>query len=182
MSTWSLTTDKAYLSDSSITNIYKSFTHKMAAKPAGIHMERNYVTVTRACRVDIRVEVASLGCSEHQTGQCVITERRQHTLGHQEFIVAECQRCVSACQHSNRWCRRRLYTHARLSGADLWGWLVTPGAAAYFTLILCVWLKLFRCRFVPLLEPNPGDATAPRSYVQLLYRPATWQWQATNDR
>ena len=35
----------------------------------------------------------------------------------------------------------------------------------------CVWLKLFRCRSVPLLEPNPGDATAPRSYVQLLYRP-----------
>ena len=61
-------------------------------------MERNYVTVTRACRVDIRVEVASLGCSEYQTGQCVITERRQHTLGHQEFIVAECRRCVSACQ------------------------------------------------------------------------------------
>jgi len=33
-------------------------------------------------------------------------------------------------------------------------------------LLLCVWLKLFRCRFVPLL-----DATVPRSYVQLLYRP-----------
>ena len=37
-----------------------------------------------------------------------------------------------------------------VSGADLagWlGWLVTPpGAAAYFMLLLCVWLKLFRCR------------------------------------
>jgi len=27
-------------------NIYKSFTHIMAAKPAGIDMERNYVIVT----------------------------------------------------------------------------------------------------------------------------------------
>jgi len=44
-----------------------------------------------------------------------------------------------------------------------------PGAAAYFMLLLCVRLKLFRCCFVPLLEPNPGDATAPRSYVQ--FRP-----------
>ena len=51
-----------------------------------------------------------------------------------------------------------------------------PDAAAYFTLLLCVWLKLFRCCFVPLLEPNPGDATAPRSYVQLLYRPDYSQW------
>ena len=51
------------------------------------------------------------------------------------------------------------------AGADLggWlGWLVTPlpGAAAYLMLLLCVWIKLFRCRFVPLLEPNPDDATA----------------------
>ena len=53
-----------------------------------------------------------------------------------------------------------------------------PGAAAYFVLLVCVWLtrKLFRCRFVPLLEPNPGDATAPRRYVQLLYRPDYSQW------
>ena len=36
----------AYLSDSRVTNISKSFTHKMAAKPAGIDTERNYVTVT----------------------------------------------------------------------------------------------------------------------------------------
>jgi len=43
-------------------------------------------------------------------------------------------------------------------------------------LLLCVWLKLFRCRFVPLVEPNPGDATAPRSYVQLLYRPDYSHW------
>ena len=45
-----------------------------------------------------------------------------------------------------------------LSGADLGGWLgwlvIPPGASAYFMLLLCVWLKLFRCRFVPLLEPN----------------------------
>jgi len=62
--------------------------------------------------------------------------------------------------------------HDSRSGADPGGWLVTPpGAAAYFMLVLCVWLKLFWCRFVPLLELNPGDATAPRSYVQLLYRP-----------
>ena len=48
-----------------------------------------------------------------------------------------------------------------------------PGVEAYFMLLSlsCVWLKLFQCRFVPLHEPNPGDATAPRSYVQLLYRP-----------
>ena len=34
------------------------------------------------------------------------------------------------------------------------GWLVTPlpGAAAYFMLLLCVWLQLLWCRFVPLLE------------------------------
>ena len=44
-------------------------------------------------------------------------------------------------------------------------------AAAYFMLLSCMRLKLFGCRFVPLLEPNPGDATAPKSYVQLLYRP-----------
>ena len=31
------------------------------------------------------------------------------------------------------------------------------GSAAYFMLLLCMRLKLFRCRFVPLLEPNPGD-------------------------
>ena len=37
------------------------------------------------------------------------------------------------------------------------GWLVTPpGTAAYFMLLLRVWLKLFRCRYVPLLEPNPS--------------------------
>ena len=47
-----------------------------------------------------------------------------------------------------------------VAGADLEG--VTrvtsnppPGAAAYLMLLLWVWLKLFRCRFVPLLEPNP---------------------------
>ena len=32
MSTWSLTYDKAYLSDSRVTNISKTFTYKMAAK------------------------------------------------------------------------------------------------------------------------------------------------------
>ena len=37
-----------------------------------------------------------------------------------------------------------------------------PVAAAYFMLLLCVWLKLFRCRFLPLLEPNPGDALNAR--------------------
>ena len=31
-----------------------------------------------------------------------------------------------------------------------------PGAATYFMFLLCVCLKLFRCRFVPLLEPNPS--------------------------
>jgi len=50
MSTWSLDYDhyklKLCLSDSRVTNISKSFTHKMAQKPAGIDMERNYVTVT----------------------------------------------------------------------------------------------------------------------------------------
>jgi len=29
-----------------VANIYESFTHKMAAKPAGTDTERNYVTVT----------------------------------------------------------------------------------------------------------------------------------------
>jgi len=32
-------TDKAYLSDIRVTDISKSFTHKMAAKPAGIDMD-----------------------------------------------------------------------------------------------------------------------------------------------
>ena len=45
---------------------------------------------------------------------------------------------------------------------------MTSGAAAYFMLLLCVRLELFRCRFVPPLEPNPGDATAPRSNSQTL--------------
>jgi len=34
------------------------------------------------------------------------------------------------------------------------------GAAAYFMLLLCV---LFRCRFVPLLEPNPGNFILPKA-------------------
>jgi len=47
-------------------------------------------------------------------------------------------------------------------GADLGGGVTRvisnpPGAAAYFMLLLCMQLKLFRCRFVPLLEPNPDD-------------------------
>jgi len=29
-------------------------------------------------------------------------------------------------------------------------------------LLLCVWLKLFRCRFVPLLEPNPASLAVAR--------------------
>ena len=32
-----------------------------------------------------------------------------------------------------------------------------PDAADYFLLLLCVRIKLFRCRFVPLLGPNPGN-------------------------
>jgi len=52
------------------------------------------------------------------------------------------------------------------AGADLDG--VTgvtshpPGAAAYFMLLLCVCdLQLFRYRFVPILEPNPGNFILP---------------------
>ena len=44
------TTDRAYLNDIRVTNISKSFTHKMASKPAGIDTERNYVTVTVGIR------------------------------------------------------------------------------------------------------------------------------------
>ena len=77
---------------------------------------------------------------------------------------------------------RRWADIIRLCRGGSRGWLVTTsplGAAAYFMLLLCVWLKLFRRRFVPLLEPNPGDATAPRSCVQLLYRPDYSQWPIT---
>jgi len=38
-------TDKAYFSDSGVTNISQSFTHKWRWKPAGIDIERNCVTV-----------------------------------------------------------------------------------------------------------------------------------------
>ena len=31
----------------------------------------------------------------------------------------------------------------------------------------CVWLVLFRCHFVPLLAPNPGDATAKPTPIPL---------------
>jgi len=31
-----------------------------------------------------------------------------------------------------------------------------PARQHFTLLLLCVWLKLFRCRFVPLLEPKPG--------------------------
>jgi len=71
------------------------------------------------------------------------------------------------------------------TGADLGVTRVTshpPGAAAYFMLLLCAWLKLLRCRFVPLLEPNPGDATAPTGYVQLLYRPDSSQWPIKHSK
>jgi len=37
---------KCILSDIKVTNISESFTHKMAVKPEGIDMDRNYVTVT----------------------------------------------------------------------------------------------------------------------------------------
>ena len=33
---------------------------------------------------------------------------------------------------------------------------------ALFCVIICVWLKLFPRGFVPLVEPNPGDATVTR--------------------
>jgi len=49
-------TDKAYSSDSRVTNISKSFTRKMAAKPVGIDMKRNYVTVT-LCMALTRVQL-----------------------------------------------------------------------------------------------------------------------------
>ena len=38
---------------------------------------------------------------------------------------------------------------------------VTPWRGSLFYVII----KLFRCRFVPLLEPNPGDATEFHSPV-----------------
>jgi len=39
-------TNKAYLSAITVTNIFQSFTYKMAAKSTGIDREQNYVTVT----------------------------------------------------------------------------------------------------------------------------------------
>ena len=42
-------------SDIRVKNIPESFTHKMAAKPAGIDIERNYVTVS----VRIRYRIVS---------------------------------------------------------------------------------------------------------------------------
>jgi len=59
-------TKKANLSDSRVTNISNSFTHKMARKSAGIDMERHYVTVTLcisayACRRTLVVASSDQG-------------------------------------------------------------------------------------------------------------------------
>ena len=40
------------------------------------------------------------------------------------------------------------------------------GAAAYFMLLLCVWLKLFRCRFVPLQIQLQGHPSLKTSYIR----------------
>ena len=53
-----------------------------------------------------------------------------------------------------------LHFHLFFAGADLGGWLVTPLARQPISCYYYACDKLFRCRFVPLLEPNPGDATA----------------------
>jgi len=59
----------AYLSDSRVKNISKSFTHKMAAKPAGIDAERNYVTVTLC--IAHNFSFYCLGIVSH----CILTSR-----------------------------------------------------------------------------------------------------------
>jgi len=46
--------NKVYLGDITATNIYKSFTHKMAAIAVGIDVERNYVTVTLCIVMTVR--------------------------------------------------------------------------------------------------------------------------------
>ena len=43
---------QVYLSAIAVTSIFWSFSYKMAAKPAGIDTERNYVTAT-LCIVDL---------------------------------------------------------------------------------------------------------------------------------
>ena len=58
--------------------------------------------------------------------------------------------------------RPKSQTLVRRGGSRGWlGWLVTP--PPWRGSLLCVWLKLFRCRFVPLCEPNPGDPLNARS-------------------
>jgi len=52
--------DKVYLSDSRVASISKSFTHKMAAKPAGIDMQRKYVTVTLCRDLLVWFEIAGV--------------------------------------------------------------------------------------------------------------------------
>ena len=43
-------TNKAYLSAITVTNIYQSFTYKMAQKLTGVDVEQNYVTITLCIR------------------------------------------------------------------------------------------------------------------------------------
>ena len=49
--------EKGYLRDNRIANICKSFTNIWRRKPAGIDMERNYVTVTIICIHVFRIQV-----------------------------------------------------------------------------------------------------------------------------
>ena len=46
--------NKVYLGDITATNIYKSFTYKMAAIEVGIDVERNYVTVALCIVMTVR--------------------------------------------------------------------------------------------------------------------------------
>jgi len=53
-----------------VTNICQSFTHNMAAKPAGIDMELNYVTV---------ILCVYLFCSEQENSQISVHQTRRNS-------------------------------------------------------------------------------------------------------
>ena len=99
------------------------------------------LTVRRSSCWAAACDILHTAVGRGQRGRCLGTEKHLHTI----------TRTVT---------KRRVRVVASLTpGADL----VTPWRGSLFHVISMRVTKLFRCRFVPLLEPNPGDATAPVS-------------------
>jgi len=70
-------TNKAYLSDVTITNTPESFTHEMARKAADTEMERNYVTVI-LCAVDLYRGLAHN--RKASSALCTLVEREKKSF------------------------------------------------------------------------------------------------------